>query len=223
MRLTRRVSTYVAVVMSVLSAVLLFAAATALLSTAFRTDERTALEESSRAMNAIQARLDAIGGNATDWAMWDDTYEFMNGDNPSYVEVNLPAETFTNLDVNVVGFYDRLGRPQKIITVNPVSGKPVSLPGIDDLLLEHPSLNLSRSQEKSFSGVLRLPGDQLLLVGTGPIMPSDRSAPPNGTLVMGRVLDFSAVESIGESTQLDLTMSTAPIAADVPAATSTAS
>ncbi|HSK48556.1 MAG TPA: EAL domain-containing protein, partial [Coriobacteriia bacterium] len=136
---------------------------------------------------------------------------------------NLPAETFTNLDVNVVGFYDRLGRPQKIITVNPVSGKPVSLPGIDDLLVEHPSLNLPRSQQESFSGVLRLPGDQLLLVGTGPIMPSDRSAPPNGTLVMGRVLDSSAVESIGESTQLDLTMSTAPIAADVPAATTTAS
>ncbi len=112
MKLTRRVSTYVAAVMCVLSVLLLIVAAGSLLTTAGETDEQRALEASRRVRSALSAQLTAMSGNAVDWSMWDATYQFMDGKNPEYVDVNLPDDTFENLGVDVIGFYDPTGTPR---------------------------------------------------------------------------------------------------------------
>ena len=207
MRLAKRMSAYVAAVMCLLSVILLVAAAGSLLTTAGDTDERSALEASRRAQTALGAQLAAMSGNAVDWSMWDATYQFMDGKNPEYVGVNLPNGTFENLAVDVIGFYDPTGKPRLVVAVDAESGETTSIAGIGELLSSNPELNLPSTGRDSFSGVLALPGGRMLLTAAGTVTSSDRSAKPNGTLVMGRILDAGVVNAVARDTQLDLTMS----------------
>jgi sensor domain CHASE-containing protein len=47
---------------------------------------------------------------AIDWAEWDDAYDFISNVNPDFVRKNLPAKTFTDLNVDVIIFARPDGR-----------------------------------------------------------------------------------------------------------------
>lgn len=42
-----------------------------------------------------------------DWAIWDDTYDFIAGNKPTYIESNLQMNTFENNEIGYMFFYDR--------------------------------------------------------------------------------------------------------------------
>ncbi len=212
MGLSRRVSVYVAVVMAVLSVVLVAAGALALLSNAARTDRTGAVDESVRAQLAINDRLDSLTANAVDWSMWDATYDLMGGENPGYFEANVPEESFANLGVNVLAFYDGSGQLEHVRSRALPSGESTTVPGLERLLRTYPGLNLVRTGQPSAAGVLRLPRGNLMMTAAGPILPSDQSGPMRGTLVMGRLLDAGEIASISKRTQLPLSLS--PISAN---------
>ena len=215
-RLTRRVSAYVAAVVCVLSVVLLIAVAASLLTTATFSDEQRALGESYRAQRALDAQLAAMSGNAVDWSMWDATSQFMAGNNPDYIDSNLPDDSFGNLGVDVIGFYDPAGTPHEIVAVDSESGETTSIAGMNELLVTYPALNLAAKGPDSFSGILGLPDGRMLLTAAGSITSSDRQAKPNGTLVMGRIIDEGVVSALARDTQLDLTVS--PVSSQSPTA-----
>ncbi len=93
------------------------------------------------------------------------------------------------------------------MAVDAESGEATSIAGIEELLSRNPALNLAATGRDSFSGILPLPGGRMLLTAAGTVTSSDRSAKPNGTLVMGRILDAGVVSAVAKDTQLDLTMS----------------
>src|SRR5690606_13013207 len=56
---------------------------------------------------AIEHDLVGLSNVASDWANWDDTYQFVADRNARFIEMNLIPETFSNLRINALGFFSR--------------------------------------------------------------------------------------------------------------------
>ncbi len=72
--------------------------------------ERTEAQKNlQRVQRAIQNELTHMDNTAQDWAHWTDTYQFIAGENPEFVENNLLYETFSGIGVTLMNFYDSEG------------------------------------------------------------------------------------------------------------------
>jgi signal transduction histidine kinase len=59
---------------------------------------------------ALDQLRDELARTNADWAVWDDAYRFARGENPSFVEDNLPIETFQRLQLNAIIIVDDQSR-----------------------------------------------------------------------------------------------------------------
>lgn len=56
--------------------------------------------------NYIDTEKDRLNRLSIDWAVWDDTYQFVNGKSTNYIERNLASSNFPNLNLAYMLFYD---------------------------------------------------------------------------------------------------------------------
>jgi signal transduction histidine kinase len=64
------------------------------------------LAKLKRLHHALDQLRDELARTNADWAIWDDAYRFARGENPSFVEENLPIETFQRLQLNAIIIVD---------------------------------------------------------------------------------------------------------------------
>ena len=69
-----------------------------------------ARENIDRVQRAIERDLGHLAATLSDWASWDDTYDYAVGEDPDYVADNLSIDTFGVFDVNVVYIYGPDGK-----------------------------------------------------------------------------------------------------------------
>jgi sensor domain CHASE-containing protein len=70
-----------------------------------------ALEDSSRATEAILREVRQLSGELGDWANWDDSYNFVVDRNPAFIESNLSSWEVLEATpgFNLIAFYDASG------------------------------------------------------------------------------------------------------------------
>ncbi len=183
--------------------VILWAASSRIFLSSFALlEEKDVRRNVSRVINLISDDLDTMGGSAGDWSFWDDTYQFIQDMNESYVAKNLQGDTFKELRANLMLYFDtagrlRYGKGYDFMADHdmpvPESIKRVLIPGHP--LLVHPN------PESIVQGLLLLPEGPLLVVSR-PITRSERINPIMGTFVMGRFLDDRQVQRIAKATHL---------------------
>ena len=89
MSLTRKVTSIVILVF-LLSGLLNLAVQRLVIMPSFLAlEEEQANKNAERALEAISRELDQISPSVSDWAVWTDTYKFVMGEMPEYVEANL--------------------------------------------------------------------------------------------------------------------------------------
>lgn len=57
--------------------------------------------------NYIETEKDHLNRLSLNWAVRDDTYEFINNANQNYIEQNLVDDTFENLEIAYMFFFDK--------------------------------------------------------------------------------------------------------------------
>lgn len=143
-----------------------------------------------RAMQAIRAawldELDQLVASARQFAVADDTYEFMVRPNIPYVE-HYALDRLTDARIDTVLIIDSKGTPLFWRRVNPGHGR-----GFADakaFFLELPAFSPVRAPGvPGLAGVVRLIQGASLVVAM-PIFPSSRSASSRGWLILARALD----------------------------------
>ncbi|MBN2707308.1 MAG: hypothetical protein JXR89_12835, partial [Deltaproteobacteria bacterium] len=145
--------------------------------------------EIERVRKIIDNEITKISDSASDWAQWNDTYDFIKDGNQNYVKANMVAATFKNLKLNFMVFADESGRirlsdgfdaqDEQIVSLSPELLHELS----SRRLLHHPL------PENSRQGVLLLSTGTPVLVASQPILTGEGQGPVRGTLVMGRYLD----------------------------------
>ncbi|MBC7260224.1 MAG: PAS domain S-box protein [Chloroflexi bacterium] len=166
-------------------------------------DAAQARRGAQQALAMLEADLSNLGAITEDWAAWDDTYAFVQGANPDYVQSNLVEGTFTALRLNLMVFLDASGQivEARAFDLDNVEEAPVPASllahlGADSPLLRHDG-------DGVLAGVLMLP-EVPVLVASSPILTSMDEGPARGSLIMGRYLTEGEIQGMAQRALLAL-------------------
>ncbi|MGQ4880070.1 diguanylate cyclase domain-containing protein [Billgrantia sp. LNSP4103-1] len=176
-------------------------------------EEAFASAELDRAERALGSELNHMRRLVEDWAYWDDTYDFVRGERPEYVDSNLYEATLETLDLHMMFFLAEDNSPYWIVGYDD-NGEFTSCPGMAppcdwaastvDLLRPQIAQGL---EDASHTMMLALP--ELALVGLAPIHQSREEAPAAGWLAMVRPLSEPWIEQLRETTGIQMELSSA--------------
>jgi PAS domain S-box-containing protein len=142
------------------------------------------------------AEIESLDATVEDWASWDDTYRYVAGDNPTFVETNLVESTFTTLDLSVLAIFNRSWDP---VFAQAYSGSASDDPGLREALLvtiaDRPELIAYDPHNAANRGMVVLSNETYLLVSRQ-ILDSEGHGPSRGALVMVRRLDDERLDRL---------------------------
>lgn len=152
----------------------------------------------NRVLSAIDDDINNLEITGTDWAMWDDTYEFIENPSQSYIEANLIDEMLIQLNLN---FIVLANTSEQIIFAKALDldeEKQIPLP-IQHYLTPGSPL-LTHTSPESITSAIILLRDNPVLVTSQPILTSKGEGPIRGTLIMGRYLNATAIRKLEDRT-----------------------
>ena len=206
MTLRRRILLIIGVTLVALIVGLYGVSSSILLQDFGQLERRDVTLDVKRLQSAVKSEVAELSDEAAEWAEWDDTYEFVQDHNRSYIRSNLGETMLANVRANFIVF---LNRDRQIVwskglnlgteKVIPIPESLVALLKTRTPLLEHPN------PTSVHAGVLLLP-EGITLVVSRPIVTSQRTGPIRGTLIFGRFLDAAVVKRLADSTQLTATL-----------------
>jgi len=142
----------------------------------------------------LSHETDALGHIVTDWAHWNEAYEFVKTKNPGFIDDNITQDFFDTSGISYISIYG-------------LDGSNIYSHGIDafdaadfsKFAIERHVLSLHRSEARhsplSWSGVIAFAGD-IYIYTAASITNSNVSVPPNGILVMARRIDDAFIQDI---------------------------
>uniref|UniRef100_B8HP72 Diguanylate cyclase/phosphodiesterase with extracellular sensor n=1 Tax=Cyanothece sp. (strain PCC 7425 / ATCC 29141) TaxID=395961 RepID=B8HP72_CYAP4 len=165
-----------------------------------RVEQQMVSGDVQRVLQALNADLNHLDSTAADWAMWDETYAFIQNLDPQYIQTNLSAQSLVNLRLNLILFLEAGGKLAYARSVDLNTGQIVPLnPTLVNAVSNNPRLLQPRSQDRR-QGLLILP-DSTLLLAARPILTSQRQGPVRGTLILGQYLDQEKITELSERTK----------------------
>jgi|GEM_PF-743295 len=168
-------------------------------------EEKESKIQVQQAVNELKNALQKVASSTKDYAPWDETYQFVQDGNRSYVEGNMQDATFVNLHLSFMLFYDAQGQlvQQKFFDLGE-SKEAEQDPEVLETISGTAQLMLHSSQDvhAHVSGVLVTPSGKLLLVAAAPIVTSTFEGPVRGTLLMGHCLDETEIKRMNAENSL---------------------
>jgi PAS domain S-box-containing protein len=169
-------------------------------------EERSVRSNMQQTLKTLQNDIDALYGNARDYAVWDPTYAFIEQRNLEYIDTNVTTDAMLNIRVSLVAFINLSGdivytRRQNIIDGQevPTPADLASFDGANALFLQ------VAAENKGISGVIVVDG-QPMLIAAHPVLTSAGEGPPRGVLIMGRDLDAAELARLSDITGYSLSL-----------------
>lgn len=147
----------------------------------------------TRLENYLHLEGDRLKRLTLDWAIWDDTYDFIAGNKPTYIESNLQMNTFENNEIDYMFFYDRANVF--------VFGKGLEVIPPD---LKKDVQNLVITFEEQDSAFIINTTKGLAYVDIQDTYPSSGEGEPNGKLAMIRYIDESFLKTLENALSLQI-------------------
>lgn len=180
---------------------------TLLMGSVLDQEQEIAKQYLERIDNALHYKSKLLNSAITDWADWDDTYNFVLGKNAEYIESNITDSTIINLKLNLIAYIDTRG---KLVYGTMMGLDNEREPGVYKSILTHigaysPIINRVDINEK-FTGFLALP-EGIMMITSKAILKSDQTGPAAGTLIFGRFVSSSEIQEIQELTGVPFSIS----------------
>lgn len=145
------------------------------------------------AENTLAILFRSVKSVAMDWAYWDDTYQFLSGDYPEYIEENVNQPALENIHVNLMAYYDTDNKLFHYTGYNHHEKSTLQLSESPSIwVAKYPALFTNHSGMGLVTGVIPLEEGPMYVV-SAPIIKSDYSGPIIGTMVIGVFLDDQLV------------------------------
>ncbi len=149
-----------------------------------------------RLLRAVEDRRNYINSKASDWAAWDDAYQFVQDRNERFIRTNIVLSAFTGVDLNLIAYTDNSGQ---IVHAKWYDNRTRALGPVPPDVVEAVEgcryLTIHRNVTSSVSGILLI--DQgPMLVASRPVITSNEEGPIRGSLIFGRLLDAREVNSL---------------------------
>ena len=166
------------------------------------------LEDSDRALAALDNELTSLAELANDWAYWDDAYTFAQNRNQNFIDTNYPDATTLSESsgIDLLVFVDRNNHLLLTGVHDPLEGRNIPLqllagnePAVRTLLA--PTLK----NETPIEGIVSTEHGLLLLVAR-PILTSKKIGPSHGAVLLGRFLNQRRIKVLTERTKVAFTL-----------------
>jgi sensor domain CHASE-containing protein len=197
MSLTHKVVTRLAVAITIVIILTFSVAFFIILRSFLKIEQDSLITNTQRVRDVLQSRIDDINTKASDWANWDDTYNFIKTDNPNYVASNFAVASFPPLNLNLALIFDNDHQLKAGINVDISSGKNLPVPQklVEYLTQQHPELITFTTPNDSHTGIVVIDG-QPILIASRSVSNSAIDVPPRGAFVFGRYLDAGLIQDI---------------------------
>jgi len=155
-----------------------------------------------RALDRDLVNLDKL---LTDWANWDDSYDFVQTPTQEFVHANLPIDTFIEQSLVCVMFQNKKG---DVIYLQAVNHDEKFDKGLADkisrqILMKYPSLAEGLDKQK---GMSTLETGELVMIAKRPVLTSDASGPAVGTIMFVRIVSQALLNEISSLLDTDIAL-----------------
>jgi len=167
-----------------------------------------------RGLDALSSEFDYLKNTSSDWANWDDPYEFMVDRNPEFVQSNLTDQALGDLGLDLILLVDAAGglAAGNAYDLDRSTGAP--LPEFLQHLSTRDSLVQPAVTGQVQMGFFLSPEGPLLLISR-PILTSMSEGPAHGALIMGKYFDASLAEQLSQ--KIHARLSVVRLDAELPA------
>lgn len=172
-------------------------------------EEQYAGGELDRVERAIGSELNHMRRLVEDWAFWDDTYDFVLGERPEYVDSNLYESTLETLDLDLMIFLDAHNQPSWVVGYDD-DGEFTSCPGTAspcdwaNTYIDFLPARLASENAEPQTWLLAKP--ELAMVAMSGVYQSREESPSAGWLLMVRPLSAPWVDQLRDTTGIDLNL-----------------
>lgn len=149
----------------------------------------------------IENEKENLNSILKDWAYWDDTFNFINDRNPSYVTVNLNDESLENLNLNMMLFVNQTGEVVGYEDFGLADEKAAAL--LEKMSQNNFYTGLLTEDEDVKTNLMILDG-QPYLIASGRVNNSSRNTVSNGSMVMIKTVDDEMTAYISELTGVNV-------------------
>ncbi|MBL8816744.1 MAG: HAMP domain-containing protein [Planctomyces sp.] len=170
-------------------------------------EAEAAQRNADRVIDAMHGEIENLSRLANDWASWDDTYRFAQDGNSLYQQTNLIPETFTNTSTNLLCI---LNTQDKIVWGDCRHSSTLAKIDVPDLFQSFESgdsgfTGHTEVNDGSRRGMIHT-SQGPMLIASRPLITTKRAGPICGTVIMGRFLTSTYVESLSTQTHVNLNL-----------------
>jgi two-component system NtrC family sensor kinase len=161
-----------------------------------------------RVRRAIDGELDQLQTFCADWGNWLETYQYMAGKNPQFIEENMTPATLESVGVDVVAYVDADGRFVWKKGRNPATNDDLNFQLLagESLAANHPFREAIRNGEGAKGLVVTEHGPAMLVAA--PVLDGAGNGPHHGSVLLARLITPEVAARLAEQAQVDLQVST---------------
>lgn len=134
----------------------------------------------------IENEKENLNSILKDWAYWDDTYNFINDRNPTYVTVNLNQETLENLSLNMMLFVNQSG---EVVGYEDANLMDEEAAGLVEKINQNNFYTGLLTDDEDTKTELMIQDRQPYLIAFGRVNTSNHQGLSNGNIVMVKKFD----------------------------------
>lgn len=168
-------------------------------------EQSEAEKDITRCLSALKTEINHVEKLGTDWAVWDDLYQFVVDGNEGFIESNFQWETMNDTGIHLMYVIDNDGTVVYRGAKMPGSSSMLAISSLPDDTFPSDHRLLRLSIDKSTAG-LYLTEHGPMLLAVHQILPSDGQGPSRGTLLIGRFFGQDNLRQLALQTQIDFTV-----------------
>ncbi|MBT2788114.1 MULTISPECIES: diguanylate cyclase [unclassified Halomonas] len=179
---------------------------------ALHKEERAVVtQELKKIERTLQISQQNLLAQVRDWAIWDDTYEFVQGSYPGYTDTNFSQQMFEEMRYQLMAFFNAEGDVHFLAGINPATGQYHTCYSAEREcrwmagLIRTMQVSIKEDPKQGKSDLYA--GSPPLMVASNPIFRTDESGPPQGWLFKVRPMDDAWLALIEDYTGLPTTLS----------------
>ena len=168
-----------------------------------RLEQQSVTQNAQRTQQTFERTLSNLHEKSTDWAAWDDTYQFMRDHNAKYITSNLTPAALKTMQSEMVLYVDAQGKLFHASQIERVASVHTATPQSVMEFLGFPSITHRLKPDQEFATVM--PGFNVpLMLSIRPITKTEADGKQRGWLIMARHFDARLLAQLCRQTRLDV-------------------
>lgn len=161
-------------------------------------EEEDMVSDVQRVEGLIDNEINSYSIKLSDWANWDDSYNFIIDHNNAYIGSNLQDTSLANLNINFMIFIASNGAIIHEKGISLETRKDIPLPkDFHDLLLKPGIITSHKTPDSKSQGIVKISNGFIIFVSR-PILTSNGTGPIRGTLIFARYIDKEFLKKIAD-------------------------